>query len=302
MTRLLITGATGVIGEPVVRLANEHFEVHATARTLREPLPRRVCFHSCDLLNPAAAVRLIEAIRPTHLLHLAWIAKPGVYWSSPENHRWVDASKPLLHAFARCGGQRAIITGTCAEYDWNTAKVCHETQTPTRPHTTYGMCKLALSQWAATFGRERDVQVAWARLFWLYGPREPSVRLVPSVAGALLAGKPAACSSGTQIRDFLHVNDVARALVALTGSELTGCINIGSGEPVAVRSVVEIVARECGRPELVRFGESESPAREPAYLVADVSRLRNELGWRPQIDLTSGLRETVNWWRASRAA
>jgi nucleoside-diphosphate-sugar epimerase len=302
MNRLLITGATGFIGPPAVRAACRHFEVHATARTRREQFPLGVAFHPCDLLDAGSAIRLIEAVRPTHLLHLAWIAKPGVYWASPENHRWVEASKRLLFAFARGGGRRAVVAGSCAEYDWSAARVCHETQTPTRPSTTYGQCKLALNQWAAALGRERGVRVAWARLFWLYGPREAPSRLVPSVAQSLLAGAPATCSAGTQVRDFLHVDDATDALVALATSDLTGSVNVGSGEPVAVRDVASHVARACGRPELVRFGARATPAGEPPHLVADVGRLRDELGWRPRVELVAGLRETVNWWRARRRA
>jgi nucleoside-diphosphate-sugar epimerase len=316
MTRLLITGATGFIGAPAVRAAAESFEVHTTARG--EPLRNEQgsgdvapfpCgrgslerFHACDLLDLDAVERMVEAVRPTHLLHLAWIATPGVYWTSPANHRWVEASERLLRAFARCGGERAVVAGTCAEYDWTAAGVCREFDTPLRPHTTYGRCKLELSAWATVFGRARGVRVAWARLFWMYGPREHSARLVPSVASALLAGAPAACSAGTQERDFLHVDDAADALVALTRSDLSGPVNIGSGEPVAVRDVIAHVARACGRPDLVRLGERPTPAGEPPLLVADMARLRDELGWRPRIDLASGLSACANWWRAKRAA
>jgi len=186
MTRLLITGGTGFLGEPAVRAASEHFEVHTSARSLRETLPSNVKFHVCDLLAPDGPAKLIEEIRPTHLLHLAWVAAPGIYWTTPENHRWVEASKRLLLAFAKCGGRRAVVTGTCAEYDWSVARICREHDTPTRPHTTYGRCKLELGRWAAAFGRERGAQVACARLFFLYGPREHPARLVPSVANAPL--------------------------------------------------------------------------------------------------------------------
>ncbi len=311
MTRLLITGATGFLGVPAVRLASGHFEVHAVARAVgerrgvspvlasKEEAAHGVYFHACDLLNADDAVRLIEAVRPTHLLHLAWIATPGVYWTSPENHRWVEASKRLLRAFARCGGTRAVVAGSCAEYDWTAAGVCRERATPTRPHTTYGRCKRELGKWAEAFGRARGVNVAWVRLFFLYGPRENPARLVPSVAKALLSGLPAACSAGTQRRDFLHVDDVAGALVALTRSDLSGPVNVGSGDAVAVRDVIELVAEACGRPDLVRLGQRATPASEPPLLAADVGRLRDELGWRPRTDLASGLRNTVDWWRTT---
>jgi nucleoside-diphosphate-sugar epimerase len=308
MNRLLITGATGFLGVPCVRAASEHFEVHAAARQCGPLAPRAEMatargangphYHPCDLLEPGAAVRLVEEARPTHLLHLAWIATPGVYWTSPENHRWAEASKHLLTAFAETGGRRAVIAGTCAEYDWTAAGVCNESTTPARPATVYGRCKNELRRWCEGCG----VPVAWARLFFLYGPREHPARLVPSVARALLAGQVAECSEGSQRRDFLHTADVADALLTLLRSDITGPVNVGSGEPVAVRTVIETIARECGRPDLVRLGARPMPANEPPLLVADVTRLRDELGWRPRVSLDAGLRECIEWWRVRRAA
>jgi nucleoside-diphosphate-sugar epimerase len=297
MNRLLVTGATGFLGVPCVARATAEFEVHAAARGSGPPFTG-VVYHTCDLFDAEQVNTLLATVRPTHLLHLAWIATPGVYWTSPENYRWVEASKHLLTAFAERGGQRAVVAGTCAEYDWTAAGACNEFTTPTRPATVYGRCKNELCEWCERCG----VSVAWARLFFLYGPGEHSARLVPSVARALLAGDVAECSGGTQQRDFLHTTDVADALLALLQSDITGPVNVGSGEPVAVRSVIETVAEECGRPELVRFGARPTPANDPPLLVADVTRLRDELGWQPRIALEDGLRECVKWWRARRAA
>lgn len=296
MNRLLITGATGFLGVPCVARAEREYEVHAVARS--PGVRRGVVFHTCDLFDAEAVTDLLATVRPTHLLHLAWIATPGVYWTSSENHRWVAASKHLLTTFAESGGKRAVIAGTCAEYDWTAAGLCHEFRTPIRPATTYGQSKNELRVWVeATYGF-----AAWARLFFLYGPREAPVRLVPFVARALLAGEVAECTAGTQRRDFLHIDDVADALVRLLQSDLIGPINLGSGEAVTVRQVIDIVARECGRADLVRLGARPTPPNEPPLLVADVTRLRHELGWQPRISLDDGLRATVNWWRVRRAA
>jgi nucleoside-diphosphate-sugar epimerase len=312
MNRLLITGATGFLGAPCVLRALSEFEVHAVARKCSERpgLPRSSSdhgrgkpgrspsFHLCDLFNAVAVKELLAAVRPTHLLHLAWIATPGMYWTSPENHRWVEASKQVLTAFAEHGGRRAVIAGTCAEYDWTGDGVCREFETETRPATLYGQCKNGLREWVEGC----SLSFVWARLFFLYGPREHTARLVPSVARSLLAGEVAECSAGTQERDFLHVDDVADALISLLKSDLEGPVNVGSGEAVPVGSVIETVARACRRPDLVRLGARPTPVTEPPLLVADVTRLRDELGWRQRIALDDGIRESVDWWRMRRAA
>jgi nucleoside-diphosphate-sugar epimerase len=297
MNRLLITGATGFLGLPCVLRASTEFEIHAVARR-RGPPFTGVVYHACDLFDADAVGQLLRRVRPTHLLHLAWIATPGAYWTSPDNYGWVEASKHLLTAFAESGGGRAVIAGTCAEYDWTVAGVCRERETLTRPATVYGQCKDELREWAEGCG----MSVAWARLFFLYGPREHPTRLVPSVARALLAGEVAECSAGTQQRDFLHVDDAADALISLLRSDIVGPVNVGSGEPVAVRTVIEAVARECGRPNLVRLGARPTPQNEPPLLVADVSRLHDEVGWRPCIPFEDGIGDAVLWWRMRRAA
>lgn len=147
-----------------------------------------------------------------------------------------------------------------------------------------------------------NASVAWPRLFFLYGPREHPARLVPSVTNALLAGQPAECTAGTQQRDFLHVEDAAAALVQLVLSDVTGPVNIGSGEAVSVKTVVETIADIVGRPDLLRLGAKPMPPNEPPLLVADVRRLRNEVKWAPRIGLRQGLEDTVVWWRRRNAA
>jgi nucleoside-diphosphate-sugar epimerase len=301
--RVLVTGGSGFLGLPCVRRAvAAGAEVHAAARQVRVCLPPGVRFHAVDLFDAGRVAELLAGLRPTHLLHLAWVATPGAYWTSPDNPRWVEASDGLLRSFAAAGGRRAVVAGTCAEYDWAVAGRCHETATPVRPATLYGACKAELRWRTEAFARASGLSAAWARLFFLYGPREHPARLVPSVARALLAGQPAECSAGTQQRDFLHVEDAADALVRLLLGSLTGPVNVGSGEAATVRAVVEAVAVAAGRPELLRLGARPVPPTEPALLVADVGRLRGELGWAPRIDLGRGLADTVAWWKEEARA
>ena len=301
--RVLITGGTGFLGLPCTQRAiDAGAEVHVVARNQPDVLPEGVAFHAADFAQPTSILKVCHAVRPTHLLHLAWVTTPGAYWSTPENRDWERDSFHLVVAFQYCGGRRVAIAGTCAEYDWSTGGACHETHTPTRPATLYGACKAELRRGVEAITNQYDLSLAWPRLFFLYGPREHPARLVPSVANALLAGRPAETTAGTQERDFLHVEDAADALVRLLLSDVTGPVNIGSGEPVAVRSVVEGIADEVGRSDLLRLGAKPMPANEPPQLYADVNRLRNEVGWSPRIALRQGLADTVAWWRQRNGA
>jgi nucleoside-diphosphate-sugar epimerase len=286
LKRVLVTGATGFVGrQSLAPLAARGYEVHAVGR------------QEADLLDPGAAARLIDELRPTHLLHFAWYAEPGAFWESAENARWLAASVRLLEAFAASGGTRATVAGTCAEYDWRGGGLLSERSTLLAPRTAYGEAKNALHDAA----ERMSVSLAWGRIFFLYGPHEDERRLVASVTRALLAGLPARTTHGRQVRDFLHVADVGDAFAALLDSEVEGAVNVASGEGVPVSDVVQRLATLAGRPDLVELGAIEAPRDEPPLLVADVGRLRDEVGWRPARSLDDGLRETVEWWRSTEA-
>jgi nucleoside-diphosphate-sugar epimerase len=303
--RLLITGATGFLGLPCVRHAlAAGVEVHATARHRSNKLPEAVPFYPLDLLddpNEEQIPHLFRTVRPSHLLHLSWLTTPGVYWTSPANTEWVRCSIQVLMSFGVSGGRRAILAGTCAEYDWSKNGVCREDSPLATIASTYSLSKNQIAYYAKQWGELDNHSTAWPRLFFLYGPREHPARLVPSVVNALLAGQPAECTAGTQQRDFLHVEDAAAALVQLALSDVTGPVNIGSGEAVTVKTVVETIADIVGRPDLLRLGAKPMPPTEPPLLVADVGRLRTEVKWAPRIGLRQGLEDTVVWWRGRNA-
>lgn len=264
--KILLTGATGFIGSHVREALSGH-EVVCLGRDLLDPhypYPSEF-FDVC--------------------LHLAWYVEPGKYLDSPLNHQWVDASLRLARAI-RC--RRFAVAGTCFEYAMSNQPLSESS--PAVPNTLYAQCKLSLLHQLQQLGLE----LTWLRIFYQYGPREDPRRLVPYIIRSLLRGEPAALTPGEQVRDFLHVSDVAAAIVSALN--LTGVVNIGSGTGVTVREIAQTIGKLTGRGELIRLGAKPYAAGDPMYIVADNSRLRST-GWKPRYDLRSGLAQTIHWWR-----
>ena len=299
MSRVLLTGASGFVGAPLASLLSANGEeLHAlSARPVAQLEHGGAHWHHCDLRDPAALARVIADVRPQRLVHLAWYVSHGRFWSAPENVEWVELSLRLLRAFAEAGGQRAVLIGSCAEYAWGGEEDLSEESSAIDPQELYGACKDGLRRVAAAYAQEAALELAWGRLFFLYGPREQPDRLVASVISSLLAGERVATSEGTQVRDFMHVSDVAGALLALLESDVVGAVNIASGRATSVAEVLELIGALTGGADLIDRGARVSSAVEPPRIVADVARLTNEVGFRPQVSLEDGLAQTIDWWR-----
>ena len=299
MSRVLVTGASGFVGRPLVRsLIESGNEVHAlTIPGGPQPEQAGVQWHEVDLLDHGSAARVVELVGPQSLVHLAWYVAHGRLWSALENVQWVEASLRLLRAFGDAGGRRAVIVGSCAEYAWGGAEDLDELDSPLRPEGLYGVCKDALHRVASAYAAEAGVALAWGRLFFLYGPHEQTQRLVPAVIRPLLAGERVATTRGTQVRDFMHVDDAAAALSALLDSDATGPVNIASGRAVSIAEVLDLIGELTGGAELIDRGARPLPPEEPPRIVARVQRLSREVGFEGRISLADGLASTVEWWR-----
>lgn len=297
MTRVLVTGAGGYVGrQTLAPLAQLGFEIHGLAR--RPPDLPGCRWTAADMFDPAALAAVIDRIRPSHLLHLAWTTAHGRFWTDPANDAWRAATLDLVDRFIAAGGRRCVIAGTCVEYDWSGTAPLSEARTPLHPATPYGQAKAQTFRGVQARAAAAGLAYAHARLFFSYGPYEQPQRLVPMIVRALLAGEPAQLTAGTQVRDFLDVRDVGRCLALLLASDLEGPINVASGTGTSIARIAALLGDMLGRPDLIRLGARPLPREEPPAIVADISRLTTDLRTGPEISLEQGLSDAVAWWRA----
>jgi nucleoside-diphosphate-sugar epimerase len=296
--KVIVTGASGYIGRhTLVPLLDSGCEVYAISRRCDVDFkwPRGVRVLTLDLFDDAARQKAFAEVAPEWLLHLAWYAEHGKFWEAKENIAWLALSIRMLGEFAQYGGRRVVVSGTCTEYRWN-GEPCREASTPLEPRSLYGICKATLFKFLEAGAARLGLSYAWGRIFLLYGSSESEGRLIPATARALLEGRPALCTHGQQVRDFLHVEDVAGALVRILTSGVSGPVNIGSGERVSIAQAVNELARRAGRTDLLRLGALPPREDDVPILVPDIARLRDEVGFRPTLTLAEGLQKTLAWW------
>lgn len=294
--RVLVTGAAGFIGAPATAaLHRAGHEVVALVRpgsaAPRRRLPEGVRVIAANLDRPAEVDAAVDAAGPEAAIHLAWYADPADYLrASWANLACLEQTLSLLRRLRRAGCRRLVLGGSCLE---------HATGTPAAA-SPYARAKQAAHDIAASLPAQ-DLAVACAHVFWVYGPGEDRRRGVPSVVRGLLRGHAVDVTAGTQLREYLHVDDVADALRCVLESDLTGRVDIATGAPVPLRRVFEQAALAVGGPGSLRWGARPSGPDDTFEIPSDPAALRSLGTWTPRHTLESGIGDTVRWWRQEGA-
>ncbi len=289
--RVLLTGASGFLGRHVLSsLRQRNIETVMLGR--RRPNEGGFAgFIEADLLAAGDFAGLAREAQATHLLHLAWYAEHGKYWTSPLNLRWVEVTTRLVEAFCAAGGKHVVVAGTCAEYDWSHG-YCREDSTPLNPATLYGKSKDAARRLAMAVCTQHQVPCAWGRVFLPFGAGEAGERLIPSLIAAFQGERPPFGVHASAYRDFLHAADVAEGFIALLQGAANGSYNISSGQPVLVEDLVRALAQLLAADPQAVLGLTAKRPGEPLLLAGENLRLK-ALGWEASRSLLQGLQQAV---------
>lgn len=296
--RVLVTGASGFIGSHLCRaLVTEGCEVHAVSRESQANADGLI-WHAADLGEPAATAGLVDELRPEFIFHLAShvVGARDLALVLPTFHANLASSVYLLDAAARVGCRRFVQVGSLEE---------PEPDEPlTAPSSPYAAAKAAASAYGRMFAALYDLPVVMARLFMVYGPGQRDVKkLIPYVILELLAGNEPLLSSGSRPVDWIHVEDVVAGLVRTAKApRLEGCrVDLGSGELVTIREVVEEIYRQLSPASSPPFGTlPDRPFEQVKAARRQETAMR--LGWRPRLSLRQGLEKTVAWYRSYRVS
>ncbi|WP_199430125.1 NAD-dependent epimerase/dehydratase family protein [Qaidamihabitans albus] len=242
------------------------------------------------------------------VLHLASAASPRDYLRLPiETLRTGSLGTEHALDFAARHRARFLLASTSEVYGDPLEHPQREDYwgnvNPVGPRSVYDEAKRYAEALTMAHHRERGANVAIARIFNTYGPRlrAGDGRMIPNFVTQALAGEPLTVhGSGNQTRSVCYVTDTVAGLLALAAGTLTGPVNIGNPQELPVWRLADEVRQLTGSgSRVVRVDEA---ADDPRRRCPDIGLARTELGWRPEVTLREGLRRTIDWFAAHRAA
>ncbi|CDZ76223.1 dTDP-glucose 4,6-dehydratase 2 [Legionella massiliensis] len=302
---VILTGATGFVGSYVLA---ELLKINAKVAVILRPqsdlwrikslLPQCTLIEQ-NLESIDLAQNAINEFCPDALIHLAW---EGVTNDKRNDATQITKNITVAHnlftVMQKAGIKTLIGFGSQAEY--GPANQVVDELTPTEPTTLYGVAKLAAHHLLKVLCAQNDIRFVWHRLFSSYGPKDHQSWFIPFLINELMNGRQPDMTAGTQLWDYIYVEDAARAVVAtLVNLKSEGAFNLGSGESITIRSIAEMI-RDQINPELtLGFGKVPFRPDQVMHLQADITRLNELALWQPQVPFLEGCTRTIEWYRTN---
>jgi UDP-glucose 4-epimerase len=305
--RVLVTGAAGFIGSHLTRrLVAEGADVHVLTGEVSSVYPGRlldvrdgITLHEGNLTDRTAMEALAKAARPSVIFHLGAYTHVGKSWYRVDEcvQTNVQGTVNLLLALEGTSYDRFIYTGTSEIYGG--IDVPFREDAKVNPISPYAVSKYAGERFCQMYQQGLEWPIVLVRPFNAYGPAQSPDRIIPETIVRALRGQDLALTSGRQTREFNYVEDIVEGYVKLAQTDgIEGeLFNIGGGEEVTIRKVVEEILDLMGNPIEPKFDALEHRPNEIWRMYCDSSKAREKLGWEPRFSLRDGLDATIAWYR-----
>lgn len=290
MKKVLLTGATGLIGKYAIEpLIKAGFEIFAVSSKVINDKSENLHWIKANLLDSKDIIKIFNQYKPEYLLHFAWDTTPGNYLESNLNKAWMNSSLKMLEQFKLNAGKRAVFAGTCFEYEFKDEPL--KENGALNPETKYAKCKAKLNKLATKFCQESEISFGWGRIFYVFGEGEHEKRLVPVLINNLKQDKDVSVFSGELVKDYMFAGDIAEAFVKFLDTNVLGCVNICTGNPIKLKEIASIIAQKLGKEHLVKI--DNKPSKEPAVILGDNTRLTTEVGFIPRYSFENAIDKII---------
>lgn len=302
MMKALVTGGAGFIGYNLIKfLCDRGWEVTVVddlSSGIERKFNKSVKFFKATIGNTELLDKLVAG--QNVIFHLA---ATGIIKLSLENpvlyfeNNLINGIK-LLEAMRKHGVKKIIYSSSSGVYGEPLRTPIKE-KDPTNPINPYGAAKLAFEDALSAYAHSFGMNATCLRYYNVYGPgdeQRPATRAVPNWIRSALRSEPLTLYwGGKQEKDYIFVEDVARAnLIAAEKCRGFNVYNVGSGEGVLMIDLAKKLERVFGKKlEIKQMGER---AGDPSILIADISKIQNELGWKPLVGLEEGLKRTIEYY------
>jgi nucleoside-diphosphate-sugar epimerase len=303
---VLITGGAGFIGSNIVNhllgLGYKNINLIVRDSTDLSRLKNilvKVNLHKVDLLDKKSLKKVISKINPSIIIHLA---THSAYRDQEAVSQMVETNISgtlnLLMASKDIDYDVLINTGSSSEYGIQ-EKLMNEDDI-LKPTSFYAATKASATLLCQVFAKEYQKPIVTLRPFSVYGPLEENSRFIPTIMKAVIKNKPIKLTPGDQRRDFIYIQDVIDIYIkAMTyGKELSGQIlNVGTGIEYTNDEVVQTLFKITNKKVKIEKGAFPKRLWDTPHWVADISKTKKLLDWKPKFTLEEGLRYTYNWFR-----
>ena len=292
--KILVAGGTGFLGFHLLKKLS-HLNYSLFSLSSKKPTKHKkilkVRYIVCDVTNPVLLKKKLK-------YNFDYIINFSGYIDHSNKSKTINSQyngcKNLINLFKKKSIKNFIQIGSSMEY--GNSRSPHNERSACKPKGNYGLAKFKASKYLQKIGKRAKMPFTIMRLYQVYGPNQTINRLIPIVINSCLKDHNFSCSDGTQIRDFLYVNDLIELLIKVIKKKPNNEIyNVGAGNKLKVKMVIDTINDiiKLGNPQ---FGKIKMRKDEMKNNYPDISKIKKYYNWSPKTNIKLGLKKTISFY------